>query len=99
MRGWVCQAMLLLALVVPVLTVPALTVPALAQAPAGNPGATPTERWLLNRLRAPLGRPDFATLSPELAAFFDDPRTSAWPGGRWRSSRCRRWSASCSAVL
>jgi hypothetical protein len=81
MRGWIIQAMLLLALAVPVM----------AQTPATNPGATPAERWLWERLRAPLGRPEFAVnLAQNCGGQAADPTNPEDPG--W-ADPCREVSA------
>ncbi len=83
MREWIIQAAMLLGLAIPA--------PALAQAPAANPGTSAAERWLWDRLRAPLSRPEFAvTMAENCEGRPADPTSAEDPG--W-AEPCREVSA------
>ena len=89
MRGWIIQAMLLLA----------LAVPAMAQTPPPNPnpGTSPAERWLWERLRGPLSRPEFAvTLADNCEGQPADPTNPEDPG--W-ADPCREVSAAFIEII
>ncbi len=87
MREWISRAAMLLGLVLLPLLTPGAALGQAAE-PA-NPGTTPAERWLWDRLRGPLPRPEFAvTMADNCQGAAADPAQPEDPG----------WADPCRAV-